>query len=51
MILQMRTAMKRLISIDKHLIKKWLFEKMWRKADFDRLAEWAEKYGIKVIPA
>lgn len=25
--------------------------KMWRKADFDRLVEWAEKYGIKVIPA
>lgn len=25
--------------------------KMWRKADFDRLAEYAEKYGIKVISA
>lgn len=25
--------------------------KMWRKADFDRLVEWAKKYGIKVIPA
>lgn len=25
--------------------------KMWRKADFDRLVEWAEKYGIKVISA
>lgn len=25
--------------------------KMWRKGDFDRLVEWAKKYGIKVFPA
>lgn len=25
--------------------------KMWRKADFDRLVGWAEKYGIKVVSA
>lgn len=25
--------------------------KMWRKGDFDRLVEWAKKYGINVIPA
>lgn len=24
--------------------------KMWRRADFDRLVEWAAKYGIGVIP-
>lgn len=24
--------------------------KMWRKADFDKLVEWADKYRIKVIP-
>lgn len=24
--------------------------KMWRRADFDRLVEWAAKYGIEVIP-